>query len=332
MHRYLTALIHRKHPSAAIRQKTIKSTLMRKFALAIIVISAGIGYSYRCGNIVFADEKIPDNSMRVSEAVTDTTDVHYSGKYCTQCHEQTPRNGAKFLKYEGDFKQLCRCHYKTVERDLHPIGIEPSAGIRARMPKNYPLLNGKIACSTCHDIVEQCRDQKTYDRFDKRQKFLRGAPYTKQTDFCFKCHNKIKFKKYNPHEQLNASGDVIELTCLYCHLEIPDKKQAEFKDIKLIGNLDMLCDRCHNKAGEQSLHASHLRKPSAKVFASIKQLENKFGIILPLNEEGKITCATCHNPHQKGVIPAEKAGAKGADDKNRHRIPENICMQCHQMG
>lgn len=305
---------------------------MRRFALAIIIISAGIVCSYRHRDIVFADEKIPDNSMLVSEAVTDTTDVHYTSKYCTQCHEQTPRNGAKFLKYEGDFKQLCRCHYKAVERDLHPIGIEPSEGIKARMPKNFSLLNGKIACSTCHDIVEQCRDKKTDDMFTRRQMFLRGAPYTKQTNFCFKCHNEIKFKKYNPHKQLNASGDVIELTCLYCHLEIPEAKQAEFKDIKLIGNLDMICNRCHKKAGEQSLHARHLRKPSAKVAASIKQLENKFGIILPFNEEGKITCATCHNPHERGVIPSEKAGAKGADEENRHRIPENICMQCHQMG
>jgi hypothetical protein len=305
---------------------------MRRFALAIIIISAGIGYSDRHRDIVLADEKIPDSSMLVSEAVTDTTDVHYTGKYCTQCHEQTPRNGAKFLKYEGDFKQLCRCHYKTIERDLHPVGIEPSEGIRARMPKNFSLLNGKIACSTCHDIVEQCRDQKIDDMFSRRQMFLRGAPYSKQTSFCFKCHNEIKFKKYNPHKQLNANGDIVGLKCLYCHKEIPDVNQAGYDDITLIGNLDMLCDRCHNKIGEQSLHASHMRKPSAKVFASIKQLENKFGIILPLNDDGKITCVTCHNPHEKGVIPAEKAGSKGADEAKRHRFLENICMQCHQMG
>jgi len=306
---------------------------MRRFALAIIIISAGIGYSDRHRDIVFADEKIPDNSMLVSEAVTDTTDVHYTGKYCLVCHEQTPRQGVKLLKYGGDLKQLCRCHYSSIVKDLHPVGIEPSEEKKKRLPNDFPLQDGKIDCITCHDIFDQCRDSGSEGMFtDESRLFLRGGPYKDLNKLCYKCHNEIKFKKYNPHKQLNANGDIVGLKCLYCHKEIPDVNQAGYDDITLIGNLDMLCDRCHNKVGEQSLHASHMRKPSAKVFASIKQLENKFGIILPLNDDGKITCVTCHNPHQKGVIPAEKAGAKGADEANRHRFLENICMQCHQMG
>lgn len=299
--------------------------------LAVIIVFSSSGYNYYNKNLVFADEKKQDNTWPASEVLTDATDVHYTGKYCTACHEQAPQKGDKYLKYQEDFKQLCRCHYKAVERDVHPVGMEPSKEIRARIPDNFPLQNGKIDCITCHDILAQCRDSTADDMFTRTKKFLRGAPYKKRTDFCFKCHNAIKFKKYNPHKHLDANGDVIGLTCLYCHKEIPDTKQAEFEDIKLIGNLDMLCDRCHNKIDEQSLHASHMRRPSAKVFASIKQLENKFGIILPLNEEGKITCVTCHNPHEKGVIPSERAGARGADEKYRHRIPENICLQCHQM-
>ncbi len=304
---------------------------MRKLVLAVIIVFGSSGYNYYHKNIVFADEKKQDDTWPASEVLTDATDVHYTGKYCTACHEQAPEKGDKYLKYEEDYKQLCSCHYKAVERDLHPVGIEPSKEIRARIPDDFPLRDEKIACITCHDILAQCRDTEVDGMFTRKKKFLRRGPYSELTNFCFKCHNEIKFKKYNPHKHLNANGDVITLTCLYCHTKIPDEKQAEFKDIKLIGNLDMLCDRCHNRAGEQSLHASHLRKPSAKVFASIKQLENKFGIILPLNDEGKITCVTCHNPHEKGVIPSERAGAKGADEKYRHRILENMCMQCHQM-
>jgi len=307
---------------------------MRRFILIIIIILAGFIHNYDYNNTVFADEKMPDNTKPASEAVTDTTDVHYTGKYCLECHEQTPRKGAEFLKYGGDYKQLCRCHYKNVERDIHPVGIEPSEGIKARMPKKFPLLNGKIACNTCHDIVAQCRDSKIEDRFTRTQMFLRGAPYKKQTNFCFKCHNEIKFKKYNPHKQLNESGDIVGLKCLYCHTEILDVNQASYDDIKLIGNLEILCVRCHSKAQKQSLHNSHLRKPSADVLARIKQMEVEYGIVLPLNDDGKITCATCHNPHEKGVIPAERAGSKGADEADRHRLTltKNICMQCHQMG
>jgi len=60
-------------------------------------------------------------------------------------------------------------------------------------------------------------------------------------------------------------------------------------------------------------------------------MEEKFGIILPLDADGKMTCVTCHNPHQKGVIPPERAAAKGADSKFRHRLPDKMCTECHQM-
>jgi hypothetical protein len=306
---------------------------MRKFALAIIIVLTGFIHNYDHNIAVFAAEKKPGHAMPVSEAVPDTTDVHYTDKYCMVCHEQTPRQGVKSLKYGGDFKQLCRCHYKTIERDLHPIGIEPSEEKKKRLPNDFPLQDGKIDCITCHDIFDQCRDSGSAEMFaDESRLFLRGKPYKNLKTLCYKCHNEIQFKKYNPHKQLNANGDIVGLKCLYCHKKIPDVNQAGYDDITLIGNLDMLCDRCHNKIGEQSLHASHMRKPSAKVLARIKQLENKFGIILPLNDDGKITCVTCHNPHEKGVIPAEKAGSKGADEAKRHRFLENICMQCHQMG
>jgi cytochrome c peroxidase len=63
----------------------------------------------------------------------------------------------------------------------------------------------------------------------------------------------------------------------------------------------------------------------------MKQMEAELGIILPLNEDGKITCVTCHNPHEKGVISTERVGAKGAGEIHRHRLSGNMCIKCHQM-
>jgi ubiquitin len=167
--------------------------------------------------------------------------------------------------------------------------------------------------------------------FVKKQPFLRGRQGMKQKEFCYTCHDENKFQKYNPHKQLDENKQIIEVRCLYCHFEVPDVKKSTHEDIKLIGDFVMVCDRCHNKASEKSLHASHLRVPSGKVFASIKQVEIKFGIVLPMDKNGKITCATCHNPHEKGVIPKDREGAKGSDSLHRQRILDNICMQCHQM-
>ncbi len=72
-------------------------------------------------------------------------------------------------------------------------------------------------------------------------------------------------------------------------------------------------------------------KPSAKGLKKMEAMKEKYGLILPLDEKGKMTCITCHNPHEKGIIPLEKASAKGADSIFRHRLPEKFCVECHQM-
>jgi hypothetical protein len=329
---------------------------MRRFVLSIIIILGGFSYSCYQKDIVppdqtqqrrldepradlrrldqrFLDERRPDQQrLKVEgDAVTDDTNVHYTGKYCMVCHEQTPQKGNKFLKYEEDYKQLCRCHYRKAARDIHPADIEPPKEFKKRMPNNFPLRNGKIACITCHDVFAQCRDGRPKGVFKSGRNFLRGGPYRKLTTLCFKCHDKTKFEKFNPHKQLDENGKIITRKCLYCHKKVPDVKTEGFKNVTLIGNLGPLCVRCHYKEDKTTLHGKHLRKPSDKVLARIRQMEIEFGIVLPLNVDGKITCATCHNPHEKGVIPPERAGAKGAGKEHRQRLPGNICQQCHQM-
>jgi hypothetical protein len=63
----------------------------------------------------------------------------------------------------------------------------------------------------------------------------------------------------------------------------------------------------------------------------MKRLQVEYNIVLPLDRKGQITCATCHNPHQKGLIPDQRAGAGGAGAAHRHRIHENLCIKCHPM-
>ena len=309
---------------------------MRRFVISTIIILGGFSYSCYQKDIAPLDQidqqrPVQQRLKGESGAVTDDTNVHYTGKYCMVCHEQTPQNGNKFLKYEEDYKQLCRCHYRTAARDKHPSDVEPPKEFKKRMPKDFPLQKGKMACITCHDVFAQCRDSKTKDVFAGGPNFLRGGPYKKLTTLCYKCHDKTKFKKFNPHKQFDENREIIARICLYCHKKVPDVTKDEFKDVTLIGDLEPLCMRCHKKADNKTLHARHLRKPSDKVLARIKQMEIEFGIVLPLNDDGKITCATCHNPHEEGVIPAERAGAKGAGKQHRHRLPGNICTKCHQM-
>lgn len=259
--------------------------------------------------------------------VTRDTYIHYTGKYCNECHEQTPAEGGSlYLKFKGDYKQLCRCHADSPDAYIHPVDIRPSPGKAERIPPDFPLENGQITCLTCHDIYRQCR-KRLFDRNS-----LRGAPYPRRMDFCYKCHVMENYEKINPHHQKNENGEIVIETCLICHDEKPDEKHATFKDVRFIGDIEVMCRRCHHIAGNHSGNADHMGiLPSADGLKRIKIMEEKYNVRLPLDENGKMTCITCHNPHEKGVIPDVNPGASGADSKYRHRLPVNLCKECHQM-
>jgi len=272
------------------------------------------------------DEKRQDPFVSDREDATKAAEYHYTGKYCTDCHEQTPQEGGnKFLKFSGDFNKLCKCHVQAPDNYIHPVGIEPSQEKKAKIPAELPLQEGKITCLTCHDIYWQCQKR----RVDKNS--LRGGPFTKRSDFCYKCHDDASYMMLDPHSQLNAWGQIIVEKCLYCHTEKPDENRAHYKDVQFIGDLEVICQRCHVIRGNHAGNVDHMVKPSPKALARMQAMEKEFGIILPLDENGQLTCITCHNPHDKGVIRAESPAAKGAGSKYRHRLPGKLCVECHQL-
>lgn len=309
-------------------------------AIALIIALFSLGCSYeaketrfgKTGTLLTSKSKPQEPEAETASRLSNTTDIHYSARYCTECHvEIPPKKGPKFLKYGGDFKRLCRCHYDNEQNYIHPVDLEPSEALKPRIPPGLPLLDGKITCATCHDIFIQCHDKPTEKIFLKENKFLRGAPYPDRTDLCFKCHDIEQYRKYNPHLQLNEKEQIIEAKCLYCHNEVPDENRTGYEDIKLLANPEVICLGCHSRIIENQWHTRHLRKPPAEILKRIEELQVQYQIILPLDPDGKITCSTCHNPHQKGVIPDKRAGAKGAGEKFRHRLTDNMCVRCHPM-
>jgi hypothetical protein len=56
---------------------------------------------------------------------------------------------------------------------------------------------------------------------------------------------------------------------------------------------------------------------------------------IPLDEEGRITCYSCHNPHEKGLLPSGNPRSVGAEPKQvaNHRVRSRegkLCAACHQ--
>ncbi len=269
----------------------------------------------------------PESLTFENEGVIYSTNIHYTGKYCNECHEKVPVEGGEtYLKFGGDYGQLCRCHNFPPDDCPHPSNVRPSAEIKKRMPADLPLENEKVTCRTCHDIYLQCRLQLF------RKNSLRGEPYQTRTDFCFKCHDREHYQPVDPHKQLNEKGEILAGTCLICHEKKPDEKKDTYKDVTFVGDEEQICRRCHHISGNHPGDHNHIGVvPSEKGLKRIKAMEEKFHARLPLDKDGKMTCITCHNPHAKGVIPEDNPGSTGADSKNRLRLPENMCINCHQM-
>ncbi len=149
----------------------------------------------------------------------------------------------------------------------------------------------------------------------------------------------------NPHEQINDEGEVLWGTCTICHTGIPDiKGQTPLKDLSMRyseDGLSAICMRCHQvpkHPGAEGVGVSmsgfaapdHLTVPSSGVLLNMKLIVKDIQTILPLDpKSGKIICATCHNPHERGLLAGR--ADYGADHSFRLRSAGlDICQYCHR--
>ena len=266
----------------------------------------------------------PANTANTLENIPNNVNVHFQTQYCSLCHE-TKINEIlpNKLRFGNNLKAGCRCHYNNPGDLRHPTDVPLLKSMQAKTQELFPLSDGNITCISCHSFKILCAKEKP------AVSSLRGAPYKDRTAFCFRCHEEQEYAQLNPHKQLDESGKIISEKCLFCHIKKPDETHANFNSIKLIGGLEMLCQGCHNVSDKHPAGKPHMVKPPLIYQVRMRKIESDYGIILPLDENGKLTCITCHNPHDAGVIPSTLPGAKGAGEKLRHRLPKTLCAECH---
>lgn len=149
----------------------------------------------------------------------------------------------------------------------------------------------------------------------------------------------------NPHEQINDEGEILWGVCLVCHKSVPDltvERQVDMVELRVEGEFKNLCYKCHTVKKHPATKGTiggamsyifaedHLVEPT-KVIALNRQLAMKeVYTSLPLDPStGKVTCVTCHNPHEKGVLKGR--GDWGADSVRRLRSEGlEICQYCHR--
>jgi predicted CXXCH cytochrome family protein len=197
--------------------------------------------------------------------------------------------------------------------------------------------NGIITCQTCHKVHN-----------NKIEKQLLLIKKDDASTFCLTCHKDKKYlkeTKHNiartaPHEK-NLEGKTATESgiCSACHL--PHKAAR-----KLSGEGDFttqLCLSCHTQGNvaEKVLITGTSHPLNVNPYEEIDSLDvGKNRIRLPLfntsgapSINGKITCATCHDPHGSGERLA-KAKSKNGVKAGRTLLLRNrmqyICEECHQ--
>lgn len=298
-------------------------------------------------NLLGQTEEIPGLLKAGKITVAQIPNPHWRADACLTCHRSTPSARDTALRGK-DSNGLCQSCHESILADAyhHAVGMTPSVEKNNQMPEPFRQAvkrgGGVVSCITCHDLPMQCKTERFSEKSDNRR-FLRGGPYLKRTDLCFNCHNPKHYERLNPHDQISDKGELNQQVCLVCHSEAPARRDVtSINDVKftVTEDLTQLCTGCHAwrphpalPFGIGSSGPNHLVKPSPGVLKQMKATERSDKLILPLEPvSGRVFCATCHNPHERGVQLDPRADV-GADEVNRlRRLPGKlICMSCHDI-
>ena len=276
---------------------------------------------------------------------------------CQSCHQPHAASEKKLLRLENKNSELCaQCHddrHGTTMADAarlktHPVNIKPK---QAKIPAG--LLNsgakhgenGEVICQSCHQ-PHNAKNKKAL----LVMKNTTGA-------LCQTCHLDKKSVLNSKHDMnlvdkhsKNIRGQKVkdEGACSACH--VPHKGSAAKMWARPVKKGDIkhdpmaaLCLSCHKKEGLAEKHT--VGKFSHPVGVDIKRLGRKVplptfgkdGLKWQDVMQGKVSCASCHNPHQwdpKNKHFKVEPGEKGSNKTKFLRIANNseaaLCKTCHK--
>lgn len=241
----------------------------------------------------------------------------FSEQQCPDCHAVTPVKGKReTLRMKASIQYLCsRCHSSHIENSIsHPVEMTP---LSALPPSDLPLSwEGKMTCSTCHDIHASSGGPRRYLRRN-----VTGS------EFCSACHTR------DASLAGNGSGHV--QTMGMAHMKyFPDVKGER------IDGASLMCLSCHDgsigsssdvqvKAGSWKHGASfspYNPQGSHPIGVRYRTAMLKRGGLRPIGMldpairlvDGKVGCCSCHDPFSK-----ERYSLVMSNERSR------LCLACH---
>jgi hypothetical protein len=278
---------------------------------------------------------------------------------CSFCHTSA-FGGQDNLLFGGNISILCNsCHDGHLAmREVHPVDVKPSETLAKKIPPDMPLANGMLTCLSCHDVSGGCKTEQSAAEPVSLSKhhFLRGTQSFPSLGFCYRCHDQENYQSFNVHDQLE-NGNAKTDTCLWCHINVPDVKTRlkEGDSYALRNNSVGICYNCHVVTKGHPTGVFHMKAtPTEEMLWYISAYEIEPGMRLPfmelleyvraakrtprsipLDENGCITCYSCHNPHEEGLLPKGNPRSIGAESNHatNHRLrgrESKACRTCHE--
>ena len=292
--------------------------------------------------------------VRAGDALTaHVANPHREVAGCTACHGA---GKPATIPIEQADAVCLNCHNgRKAAAEFHSVGgVLEGKGFSS--PKGWPLIGKGLGCLTCHDLLPGCKPTDE----DKNHAFLRGfdASLGKAPSFCRNCHQDTTYRKLNPHRMLlDGKDQIVHEKCQFCHRKTPDRTlMAREGKPDLTAEQVALCRDCHPQHQDPMQEKHITLKVSKDILARAWARENvgaagtltkgllveakTAGLIprlLVTDENSRIACTTCHNPHQKGVFPRRSDLAYGAlqvmlDGRLSSPVRgEVLCRRCHEL-
>ncbi len=275
---------------------------------------------------------------------------------CLACHNETEgtADNAPMPKAVSSICLACHAERNAMHR-LHTIDRVPSPALATQWPAAFPRVEERMTCLTCHDVLQDCRPEANLSTVQKNR--LRAPQRHGPAGICRACHVPTAHARHNVHAQL-SDGQPREGSCRWCHQQVDSMNTilGEARPAPLRHNSVKLCTNCHTVAREHPSGGPHVGiKPSPEMrwymaavemqshmILSLKQLKRyaqatqREPQAVPFDDRGRLTCVSCHNPHEQGLWPAADKRAAGAEPAQatgqRLRIGQGKqCLGCHEL-